>query len=143
MTTTRKDSHSTEFGLWLRNQKQEISICPHCGQETRKDAGKWRDPDPLDSGLGFVTTNIDYVWRNYKTGDWMLLEEKRFMSDVRRWQKELFVLVDKGCRLLMKHYKGFHLLVFEKTNPEDGKIFLDRKEVTKEDLIKFLRFEPL
>jgi len=37
-------------------------------------------------------------------------------------------------------YKGFHLLQFEKESPEDGMIFLNKVEITKEELIKFLRF---
>jgi hypothetical protein len=40
-----------------------------------------------------------------------------------------------------KNYKGVHLLVFEKTNPEDGKIFWNHKEISKADLIKKLKFE--
>jgi len=48
-----------------------------------------------------------------------------------------------------KTYKGFFLLQFEKTNPEDGKITLinlsdinkKRKIITPEQLIKFLKFE--
>ena len=38
-------------------------------------------------------------------------------------------------------YYGFHLLQFEKTTFEDGKVFFDRKEVTKEELIKLMSFE--
>jgi len=53
MTKPRFDDKSTEFGLWLRNQKE------------------------IDSGLGYITSNLDYIWRNYNTGDWMLIEEKR------------------------------------------------------------------
>jgi hypothetical protein len=117
MTKKRNDNHSTEFGLWLREQEK------------------------IDSSLGFVTTNIDYIWENYKTGDWMLLEEKRFMGDCPFSQKSQFKrLADKLAFLADKKYKGFHLIQFEKTNPEDGKIFLDRKQITKEKLILFLQF---
>ena len=54
MTRKRYDKHSTEFGLWLREQKE------------------------LDSKFGYVATNLDYMWKNYKTGLWMFLEEKRY-----------------------------------------------------------------
>jgi len=53
MTKRRNDSHSTEYGLWLR------------------------DEPSIDSSLGYVATNIDYIWRNYKTGDWMIQEGKK------------------------------------------------------------------
>lgn len=40
-----------------------------------------------------------------------------------------------------KLYKGFHLIQFENTNPEDGLTKLDGKLISKDNLIKFLRFE--
>jgi hypothetical protein len=43
MTRKRYDNHSTEFGLWLREQEE------------------------LKSSLGFVATNLDFIWSNYKT----------------------------------------------------------------------------
>ena len=66
MTKQRYDNHSTEFGLWLREQLE------------------------LDSKLGFITTNLDYIWENYNTGEWMLIEEKRYMGKVGYSQGKLF-----------------------------------------------------
>lgn len=116
MTLQRVDEHSTEFGLWLRVQPE------------------------IDSKLGYLATNIDYMWRNYKTGKWMLIEEKRHNSTPKFWQRTMFVILHKLCRL-DKDFKGFHLMVFENTSPDDGKIFLDKKEIDRDTLIKFLRFE--
>jgi hypothetical protein len=116
MTTQRHDNHSTEFGLWLRKQ------------------------DEIDSSLGFLATNIDYLWRNYKTGQWMFLEEKRHGCEPKPWQWKTFGLADSACRG-KPGYLGFHLIVFENTSPDDGKIYLDRKEITKGQLVSFLRFE--
>lgn len=116
MTKQRNDNHSTEFGLWLRNQPE------------------------IDSKDGYLATNIDYMWRNYKTGKWMLIEEKRYNSEIKFWQHKMFVILHKLCRL-DKNFKGFHLIVFESTSPDDGKIFLDKKEINRDILIKFLRFE--
>ena len=118
MTRKRNDGHSTEFGLWLREQPQ------------------------IDSKLGFVATNIDYMWSNYKTGQWMIIEEKRHGSDVRYSQREQFKVIHRAC-ISDPLYHGMHLLVFENTSPSDGKIYLDRKEVTQKQLISFLRFEQL
>ena len=116
MTAERKDNHSTEFGLWLREQPE------------------------IDSAKGFIATNIDFLWRNYNTGDWMLIEEKRYMSKPKRWQCQLFDLLD-WCAKTHPKYRGFHIVQFEKTSPDDGKIFLDNKEVTRDQLITLLRFE--
>ena len=115
MTRQRNDNHSTEFGLWLRQQRE------------------------LDSGLGFTATNIDYMWQNYKTGEWMLVEEKRYMSQVRFPQSKLFEVLNKS--IVDRNYKGLHIIIFENTSPDDGKIYLDGKETSKAQLIKFLSFE--
>ena len=113
MTRKRNDKHSTQFGLWLRKQPE------------------------IDSGLGFVTTNIDYIWENYHSGCWMLLEEKRFMSDLTYSQKKQ---IDKLVKSIKDDkFQGFHLIQFEKTSPEDGRIYLDRKEIMSSELIDFLR----
>lgn len=129
MTAQRKDNHSTEFGLWLRNRAPDNKTV-------------LRDDDPLDSSYGFLATNLDYIWCNYKTGELMLIEEKRFGTKVKRWQKDIFRRLHFALKG-MKGYRGFHLLVFEKTNPEDGKIWLDRKEISKDELLKFLEFSSV
>ena len=116
MTQQRRDEHSTEFGIWLREQKE------------------------IDSGLGFVATNIDYLWRNYKTNKWMLIEEKRYGRKSQFPQTAMFELLDKACRS-DNNYCGFYYLIFEKTSPDDGKIFLNDKEISKDELINFLRFK--
>ena len=41
------------------------------------------------------------------------------------------------------NYCGFHLLQFEKTSPDDGKIYIDGYQVTIEQLIQFLKFEEI
>lgn len=116
MTTQRKDEHSTEFGLWLRKQPE------------------------LDSGKEkFIATNIDYLWRNYKTGEWMLIEEKRHNSRVKNWQDELFYLLN-WCAKRHPKYRGFHVIRFSCTSPDDGEIELDGKKIGRDGLIKFLRF---
>jgi len=118
MTRQRNDAHSTEFGLWLRQQKS------------------------IDSLYGFVATNIDYVWENYKTGDWMLIEEKRYGRDISYPQRIAFNRIHGLCKGDTK-YHGMHLLVFECTSPDDGKIWLDRREIDSHELIAFLMFEHL
>lgn len=114
MTQKRRDEHSTEFGNWIREQPE------------------------IDSGLGYVATNIDYVWRNYKTGEWMFLEEKRHGSQPRRYQRDIYVLLHQLARADPK-YRGFHLLVFQQTCPDDGEMTLDGWPISHDELIEFLR----
>jgi hypothetical protein len=125
MTRLRDDEHSTEFGLWLRGQE------PY-------------PPRPeLDSRIKhFITTNIDYLWKNYKTNKWMLIEEKRYMAKVEFPQSTLFKYIDSVCKK-DNNYCGFHVIQFENTNPEDGKIYLDGSLITKDQLIEFLQFKSL
>ena len=115
MTKKRYDKHSTEFGLWLRKQKE------------------------IASSLGYVATNIDYFWKNYKNSKFMLIEEKRYMAKPAYFQHKIFQQLHNAFKNDPNYY-GFHLIQFENTNPEDGKTFLDNKEITKEELISFLSF---
>lgn len=125
MTRSRIDSHSTEFGLWLRTQKS------------------------IDSMKGYRNYNLDIIWWRKKDYDktpelWMLIEEKRYMSDCRPDQKLTYTwLHNKILKLNDSTYKGMHILQFENTNPEDGKIFLNHKEITKEQLLLFLQFKEV
>ncbi|MBU0777801.1 hypothetical protein KKH23_07190 [Patescibacteria group bacterium] len=115
MTRKRYDAHSTEFGLWLREQTE------------------------IDSSLGFIATNIDYIWMNYKNGKFMFIEEKRYGSKPAFWQEKLFRMMHEAFKG-KENYYGFNLIVFENTNPEDGKMYLNNKEISKNDLIRFLTF---
>jgi len=116
MTQRRRDDHSTEFGLWLRDQPE------------------------IDSKLGYIATNIDYVWENYKTADWMIIEEKRYGRQPKFYQQSIFNILN-WCGEHHPYFHGVHILVFENTNPEDGKIFWDGKQITKVELLKVLEFE--
>lgn len=124
MTRPRFDSNSTEFGLWLRGQLP--------GQKT--------DVSCIDSNLGYLATNVDYVWRNYHLPPWMAIEEKRYQAPVRLWQEHTFRIVDQAFKS-DEQYQGFYILRFEKTNPEDGKMWLNGKIVSTDELLAFLRFE--
>ena len=71
MTTQRRDGHGTEYGDWTRIQPS------------------------IDSKLGYLSTNIDYMWKD-DNGNWMLIEEKRRAgSDVcnnlpKPWQVNMY-----------------------------------------------------
>ena len=115
MTRKRNDKHSTEFGLWLREQE--------C----------------IDSGKGYIATNLDYVSSNYRTGEWLLLEEKRYNKNMTRAQTDQFKILHDAAKS-DSNYKGFHLIVFEKTSPADGGIKINNESVTVIELLNFLMF---
>ena len=70
----------------------------------------------------------------------MLIEEKRYGSDVTYSQKEMLKTLHRSC-LGTDKYHGVHLIVFENTSPEDGLIWLNRKPITKAELLCFLSFQ--
>lgn len=115
MTMQRRDNHSTEFGLWLRQQPE------------------------IDSRNGYRATNIDYWWGSYITNIWMYLEEKRYGWVPSNAQTASFMEIDSAARS-KQNYRGFHLVVFENTCPDDGRIWLDGNHIDRADLIEFLQF---
>ncbi len=132
MTRQRNDKYSTEFGLWTRGQLE--------GQT---------NVDIIDSDNGYIATDLDYIWANYKKKGFMLIEEKRYKSKMSYSQNNLFKMIDTIIKTFQRFvylylgyvYKGFHLITFENTNPDDGKIYINNTEVTTEELIDFLAFK--
>jgi hypothetical protein len=129
MTRQRNDLHSTEFGLWLRAQP-EI--------DSRKSINE-----------AYAANNIDFMWQDYRSAKWMLIEEKRYMSALTDSQKLMYPVIDLACSN-DSNYKGFFVIKFEKTNPEDGQIFLFRIDgkchlhggnITRQELLNFLQFK--
>jgi hypothetical protein len=116
MTKDRTYSGGTEFSMWLREQPE------------------------LDSSKGYITTDVDYVWVNANTDEFMLIEEKRYGWFVKGTQQKVFRILNAACKH-DKNYRGYHLLTFENTNPQDGGIHLNNKDITTVDLIRFLQFD--
>lgn len=108
---------STEFNLWVRNHPE------------------------LDKTLGYMGTDIDLMHFNSIDDKWMILEEKRYGWWVKPAQHLMLGVLNRACARGDKNYRGLHQLVFENTNPEDGKIQVNNKDISKEDLIKFLKFD--
>lgn len=105
------------------------------------DFSEWLRKQPeISSEIGFITTDIDFLWRNYKTGKWMILEKKTHGGIVERWQGEFLQLLD--C--LGVHdplYKGVYLVRFENTTPDNGRVMVNKRLLTRQEFLKFLRFE--
>ncbi len=97
-------------------------------------------PDPK---AGFCVTDIDWLFWNWRTRKLMLVEEKTKMGSISPWfrkflQNVLNPALKEYCAKNEIDYRGFHLLQFVNDGPEDGMILLNGKEVTEEELIKFL-----
>jgi hypothetical protein len=110
------DGKDTDFSAWLRRQPE------------------------IDSQKGFITTDIDYLWKNYKTGEWMILEEKTHGNIVPRWQGEFLQAVD-NLGVNDGKFKGTYLVRFENTDPDNGRIMVNKKLLSRSEFISFLRFE--
>jgi len=118
-------------------------ICSRCGGAGTGSTpfSDWlREQKDIGSNMGYVASNLDYIWQNYRTKQWMLIEEKVYMS-VPTWsQTQLFKFLIGRLKYDPKFY-GFFLVQFERTSPDDGYTYINHERVTKEMLIKFLRFE--
>lgn len=106
----------TEFSNWLRKQPE------------------------IDSKYGYQTSNIDFMWLNKYSNAWMLLEEKRYNGKIYDFQRRMLNILHKAG-LNDPNYRGVHLLQFEKTSPEDGRMWLNHVGINKYQLLQFLRFE--
>lgn len=114
MTQQRRDNNSTEFGIWLRQQKA------------------------LSSSLGYVGTNLDYIWENRLLGRWMLIEEKRNRAQPLFYQVRNFERIDRLCRR-DPAYAGLYYVVFENTCPDDGRVWINKKLASAQTLMRLLK----
>lgn len=134
MTRERAIEGDTPFGQWLRSHPA------------------------LDSRRGFDCQNLDYIWHHFIDGHLMLLEEKCFNGSSPFAQRDTHSIIDQALAFALTHpaftlkrlsarrpvkitYHGYHLVVFERTSPLDGRIWIDGREVTPEQLLSFLKFE--
>jgi len=112
----------------------------------------------LPSNAEFYISDIDsgvFAFRN-RCNTFMLVEIKCFQSEVKTHQRNTFSILHKLIKAGIEAtngkikiedknfdvcYLGFHLLQFEKTDPTNGKIFLNNKQITESQLINFLSLE--
>ncbi len=140
MTRLRNDGHSTEFGLWVRGQLPDQKISVAC-IDSRKSTVE-----------AYTASNIDFMWMDYKSGKWMIIEEKRYKQSLTTSQQLMYPVIHAAC-LHDKNYQGFFVIKFEKTNPEDGDCFVYRMDVVNgkskleggkvsiNELLDFLQFK--
>ena len=94
-----------------------------------------------DSSTGFSASDLDFILWNWKTKKIMFLEIKTRNSKPRTGQKIMWKNINKWIIKGIDNnwtYLGFNLIQFENTNFEDGKCFLNYKEIKEKQLINFL-----
>ena len=114
--------------------------CPHEKQKFLSDWVRFNHPD---SDNGFMVSDLDFVIYNYKSKKIIFLESKTYNKQISNWQRKLFEMLnrwikngtDEGYQNL-----GFHLVTFEKSGFNDGKVFFDKKEVNEQELKQILSF---
>ena len=127
-------------------QQKPRGTRPEMTGERNLDFSGWVKILLPDSYEGYRVSDLDWVLANVNTKKIMLVEQKNYGSKQKRWQRILFADIDKWISTGIAHdnrgweYLGFHKVVFEKTYPENGRIWFDGRLVTKEELTNILSF---
>ena len=93
---------------------------------------------------GFAATDVDMIFYNWKRKNFLVIEIKRKMSECKPAQRNFFEVVHNRLKQPLNdgwEYKGTHLLQFEKLFFNDGKVFLNHKETSEQEMIKFFSME--
>ena len=93
-----------------------------------------------------MVTDLDFLLYNYKTKKIMFMEVKTRHCELKRWQKIIFRNLHNWVKKGIDEdwtYQGYHLIQFENTNFEDGKVFFDYIESNEEKIIKILSLKNL
>lgn len=127
-------------------------------RDSQKKETDWtRSVPELDSRLGFNDSDVDFVWHRYKGLPYhamMLIEQKTYRKPMENNQRETLGFLGrmlhayKTRRMLSMRnqsvevrYFGYHLLEFERESPDDGRIWWNGQEITKQQLVQIMRFE--
>ena len=100
-----------------------------------------------DSKTGFMVTDLDFILYNYKTKKLMLVEVKTRRASMKKWQANIFSMLDKIIKLGTEKaeikYYGFHCIRFEHTSFENGRCMFDEQVISELELIDILSMEAL
>jgi hypothetical protein len=103
----------------------------------------------------FDAENLDYIWFAYRDGNLMLIEEKKYGAKQTPAQRDTHGIIHQALKFACARrnferlypgrtksirYHGYHIITFENTNPQDGKIWWDKEEIDEEELVRKLRF---
>jgi hypothetical protein len=134
MSRARRFGQDTPFGKWFRDHPRLTTDPPACNK--------------------LSVQNLDYIWHGYETDQLMLIEEKQHGGGQTFAQADTHGIVSQMLaygsgqpvnnergEVRRVRYMGYHVLRFENTSPADGKMWLDERCISEEELVSFLRFE--
>jgi len=101
----------------------------------------WIRKNLPDSSFGFLVTDLDFILYNYNTKKIILLEIKTHNALLKYWQQSIFRQLAKWIKQGIDNewlFLGFHIIRFENTFFNDGKVYLDNIETTEENIKNFL-----
>jgi len=93
---------------------------------------------------GLSVTDLDFCLHSWKSKPrkLMLIEMKQHGAKIRFPQRQIYVALNKALKIGLKQigydFLGIHVITFENRFFNDGKCFLDNKEITEDELGKFL-----
>ena len=107
---------------------------------------KWIKDKLPDSETGYLVYNLDFILWHKDERKLILIEEKtRFGELAQAFRMLMINVIAPALRNYAKEneidFRGFMLIQFENTCPSDGKIYLNDKEISEEELIKILSME--
>lgn len=127
MTRRRWDDGDTPFGAWLRTKHQER-------------IGSHR----------FSAHNGDYFWHDYRDSWFIFMEEKRYRGKQTKSQRDthgiVTQLLEKASGAVVEtmrgprpvEFRGYYLIVFDKTSPEDGEFTINGMKANEVELLHLL-----
>lgn len=137
----------------------EVLECPKCGKPTKMGTNFSKYLRALEGSLSsrfFNNQNLDYIWFNYRDYWLITIEEKTNNGKSSLAQKQSHSLLSQMLEVASGHeydvsygskkqiakvdYKGYYIVQFEKTNPDDSKwIKINNKIHSKDDLLFLLK----
>lgn len=105
---------------------------------------QWIRDELPSSKTAFMVSDLDFILWNYRSKRMMFIEVKTNSHDVFKFQRIMFTQMAKWIQRGIDQYRdgwsflGYHEIVFERKNFQDGKCWLNKREVTEQQLIEFL-----
>ncbi len=99
------------------------------------DFSRWIRHTLPESSTGFMVTNQDWVFWDFKRRRLLLAEEKCFDKPVAPWMIRFIKdVLDPALRSYCPNngirYYGYHYIRFQHTGPDNGLIYFDDRAVT-------------
>lgn len=100
----------------------------------------------LTGAKGFTVFDVDFIFRDYERKLLQMVEVKTHEADLSTMQRialsELALILENGIAAgspqLGWRWCGFHVLRFEGTCPQNGRILWDNKLVSEKQLVELL-----